>query len=77
MNVRVGNRVNRKKLRNSKWTAVRPVDREKHFIVLDWERDDNDQPTDRIQLEAILTGRVRLLDHKALADQETWLIGWR
>ena len=72
-----GNPVNLKKIVGSKWTAVLPENREKHFIVLDWERDENDQPTDRIQLEAILTGTVRLLHHKALAEQEEWLIGWR
>ena len=40
------NPVNHRKLPNSKWTAVHPVNREKHFLVLDWVRDEDGDPTD-------------------------------
>jgi len=35
------NRINPKKLRNSKWTAVDPVNGEKHFLIIDVEFDDH------------------------------------
>ncbi|MGD9253275.1 MAG: TIGR02450 family Trp-rich protein [Holophagae bacterium] len=70
------NPVNRKKLPGSKWTAVRPQRREKHFIVLDWVRDDDGLPTDKVLLEAILTRSVRELDWRELGDSEIWSIGW-
>lgn len=71
------NPVNRKKLPNSKWTAVRPENREKHFLVLDWVRDAEGRPTDFVELEAILTHVVRRLDWRELEDSTTWIVGWR
>ena len=71
------NPVNFKKLPNSKWTAVRPFDREKHFLVLDWVRDDAGEPTDQIVLEAVLTNRLREIHWRDLEDSRSWRIGWR
>ena len=71
------NPVNRKKLPGSKWTAVRPRNREKHFIVLDWVRDDDGRPTDEVILEAVLTRSSRELHWRELGDSEVWRIGWR
>jgi len=73
----VKNPVNLKKLPNSKWTAVSPSEREKHFLVLDWVRDDAGDPTDRIVLEAVLTNRLRELRWRDLEDSRSWRIGWR
>lgn len=71
------NPVNRKKLPMSKWTAVSPVDREKHFLVVDWVRDDEDAPTDRLVIEAVLTQRLREIHWRELEDPRSWLVGWR
>jgi tryptophan-rich hypothetical protein len=71
------NPVNRKKLPGSKWTAARPENREKHFIVLDWVRDDEGEPTDELEIEAILTRRIRILHWRELEDGDFWRIGWR
>jgi tryptophan-rich hypothetical protein len=70
------NPVNRKKIAGSKWTAVRPVNREKHFTVLDWARDADGRPTDRVEIEAILTGRVSVIHWRQLEDRDRWRIGW-
>jgi tryptophan-rich hypothetical protein len=70
------NPVNLKKLPGSKWTAVRPVDREKHFLVLDWVRDDDGEPTGEILIEAILTNVVRTIPWRELEDRDRWRIGW-
>ena len=71
------NRVNLKKLVNSKWTAVRPRDREKHFLVVDWVRDDVGEPTDQVVLEAVLTNRLHEIHWRDLEDCRSWRIGWR
>ena len=71
------NPVNVKKLPNSKWTAVRPLDREKHFLVLDWVRDDDGEPTEEVVLEAVLTNRLREIHWRDLEDPRSWRIGWR
>jgi len=71
------NPVNRKKLPSSKWTAAHPVNREKHFLCLDWVRDDDGEPTDQVVLEAVLTNRLRTMHWRDLEDPERWRIGWR
>ena len=73
----VRNPVNRKKLPNSKWTAVSPVDREKHFLVLDWVRDGDGRPTDHVAIEAVLTNRLREIHWRDLEDSRSWRVGWR
>jgi tryptophan-rich hypothetical protein len=70
------NPVNRKKIAGSKWTAVRPVERQKHFIVLDWVRDDDGRPTDEVEIEAVLTRAVSVIHWRALEDRDRWRIGW-
>ena len=77
MTVSVRNPVNRKKLANSKWTANRPVNREKHFLVLDWVRDADGIPTDEIEIEAVLTNVIRRIRWRELEDGGKWHIGWR
>ena len=71
------NPVNHRKLPNSKWTAVRPVNREKHFLVLDWVRDENGEPTDHLLIEAVLTNVVREIFWRDLEDPTVWRIGWK
>jgi tryptophan-rich hypothetical protein len=70
------NPVNRSKLPGSKWTAVRPENRERHFIVRGWVRDADGLPTDEIEVEAILTRAVHILYWRELEDWERWRIGW-
>ena len=70
-------RLNPSKLLLSKWTAVDPVDREKHFIVT---RLLAPQPPalemEMVQLEALYSGRNMTLPWRALRDTGTWLQGW-
>ena len=77
MNGSFRNPVNRGKLPNSKWTAVRPVNREKHFLILDWVRDADGNPTDHVQIEAVLTHVVREMFWRELEDPEIWRVGWK
>lgn len=66
-----------KKLLLSKWTAVKPVFKEKHFLVakvvvpeieggqIEW-----------IELEAVHSKTTRRMHWKELRDDSQWLRGW-
>ncbi|MEJ2793986.1 TIGR02450 family Trp-rich protein [Iodobacter sp. LRB] len=66
-----------KKLLNSKWTAVAPQQREKHFLVVKVEFDPADeQKVTQVTLEAVLSKRHFTLLWSALADETQWRAGW-
>jgi tryptophan-rich hypothetical protein len=71
------NPVQRSKIVGSKWTASRPKNREKHFLVLDWVKDADGEPTEDVEIEAVVTGRVRAIHWRELESTSDWLIGWR
>lgn len=71
-------RVQPAKLLRSKWTASRPENREKHFMVVALvQPDPPDAPIDVVTIEAVLTGRSFDLPWRALQDPEVWVQGWR
>ncbi len=69
------NPVNPKKLQHSKWTALNPEDREKHFLVTEVRCDDAGFPETCI-LEAVYSRREVALAWRDLADSLRWQIGW-
>jgi len=69
------NRLHPKKLLHSKWTAVEPRNREKHFMVTDVRLDANEIPQSCI-LEAVHSGREYELPWRELKDNERWRTGW-
>ncbi|MGY6587719.1 MAG: TIGR02450 family Trp-rich protein [Wenzhouxiangella sp.] len=70
------NRIHPKKLLHSKWTAVTPVNREKHFVVTEVDFDD-DQAVIHCRIEAVMSKRDRDIDWRELKDRQRWLPGWR
>jgi tryptophan-rich hypothetical protein len=70
------NRVSPKKLLHSKWTAARPRNREKHFIVTAVRADERDQPR-TVVIEAVHSQRETEIDWRELKDAGCWLSGWR
>ena len=71
------NRVHPKKLLLSKWTAVKPTHKEKHFWVNKViEPELIGQPVIEIELEAAMTGRIIRLAWRALKDTNQWRQGW-
>jgi tryptophan-rich hypothetical protein len=69
-------RLNPRKLLLSKWTAVKPVQREKHFLVTEVFCDEAGTVID-IELQAVLTQRSQRLPWQSLQDGEHWQFGWR
>ncbi|MEM1436207.1 MAG: TIGR02450 family Trp-rich protein [Pseudomonadota bacterium] len=70
------NQINPRKLLHSKWTAVAPANREKHFIVNKVEFDDDGAVT-ACELQAVLTRRSELIDWRSLKDSARWQHGWQ
>ena len=70
-------RLSPKKLLLSKWTAVTPRDREKHFLVVRVvPRVPPAVAIDVVELEAIHSKRSLLLPWRALTDKSRWRQGW-
>ena len=66
-----------KKLHLSKWTAVQPLTREQHFVVV---RVIVPVPPavriEQVELEAVHSGRVLQLHWRDLTDPRVWRQGW-
>lgn len=69
------NKFNPRKLQLSKWTACAPTDREKHFLVTKLLCDEEGTPI-QVELEAVYSARVTLLDWRELRDSKHWKMGW-
>jgi len=70
------NKINPKKLINSKWTAINPIKKEKHFVVTDVQFDEDAVVVSCI-IEAVLTGRLFPILWQDLKDNNQWEHGWK
>jgi tryptophan-rich hypothetical protein len=68
--------INPKKLLNSKWTAVSPRHKEKHFIITEVEFDELDTVVNCL-IEAVINNRSMSIEWRDLADTKHWLQGWK
>ena len=66
-----------KKLLLTKWTAVTPRNREKHFVVLRViEPEPPSIRVEQVELEAVQSRQVYLLQWRELTDATLWRQGW-
>ena len=70
------NKINPKKLLNSKWTAVSPINKEKHFLVTEVEFDDEGDVSHCL-IEAVISGRPEPIEWPELKNTANWLQGWQ
>ena len=70
------NRINPKKLLNSKWTALEPIRKEKHFIVTELEFGE-DGTVVACAIEAVISRRSIPIQWQMLKDSSRWAQGWR
>lgn len=71
------NPLNPKKLLLTKWTAVTPVAKQKHFLVSQVIQPE--LPTDPIELveiEAVFSKTAQIIPWRALQDEGVWKQGW-
>lgn len=71
------NRVDPKKLLLSKWTAVAPVARQKHFLIRAVvEPDEPGHAVEWVEIEAVHSGLVTRIAWRSLRDAAVWRRGW-
>ncbi len=71
------NPLNPKKLLLTKWTAVKPIAKQKHFMVSRVIQPD--LPTDPIvsvEIEAVFSKATQLITWRELQDGSVWRQGW-
>ncbi|MFK7160198.1 TIGR02450 family Trp-rich protein [Marinospirillum sp. MEB164] len=69
------NPVRPNKLQLSKWTALQPRDKEKHFLVTQVEYDEEGRVS-LCLLEAIMSKHEYSIDWTELKDAARWRQGW-
>ncbi len=70
-------RLNPKKLLHTKWTALAPQRREKHFLVVAVVPPEVEGGAiELIDLEAVHSARIQRLPWRALTDGLVWRQGW-
>jgi tryptophan-rich hypothetical protein len=71
------NPLNPKKLLLTKWTAVVPVAKQKHFLVSRVIKPD--EPTDAVEfveIEAVFSKATQVIAWRELQDDSVWRQGW-
>jgi tryptophan-rich hypothetical protein len=71
------NPLNPKKLLLTKWTAVKPVAKQKHFLVSRVIQPE--LPTDlieQVEIEAVFSKAVQVIAWRDLQNEAVWRQGW-
>jgi tryptophan-rich hypothetical protein len=71
------NPLNPKKLLLTKWTAVKPLTKQKHFLVSRVIKPD--LPTDpvvSVEIEAVFSKATQVISWRELQDDSVWRQGW-
>ena len=68
-----------KKLLLSKWTAVQPLNKEKHFLVskVIYSDPELELIAESVELEAVYSKKIRIIPWRELTDSDYWLQGWK
>jgi tryptophan-rich hypothetical protein len=71
------NPLNPKKLRLTKWTAVKPIAKQKHFLVSRVIQPEQPaDPIESVEIEAIFAKATQIIPWRNLQDEEVWRQGW-
>lgn len=70
------NNVSPKKLLNSKWTASTPKNKEKHFVIIEVEKNEDGEVLS-CTMEAVMSKREFTVDWHDLKNAEVWHQGWK
>jgi tryptophan-rich hypothetical protein len=71
------NALNPKKLLLSKWTAVKPVAKQRHFLVSRVIKPElPTDPIEQVEIEAVFSKATQLIDWRELQDDAVWRQGW-
>jgi tryptophan-rich hypothetical protein len=71
------NPLNPKKLLLTKWTAVKPVAKQKHFLVSRVIQPElTTDPIEQVEIEAVISKAVQVIAWRELQDDSVWRQGW-
>lgn len=71
------NPLNPKKLHLTKWTAVQPVAKQKHFLVSKVIKPElPNEPVEFVEIESIFSKASQVIPWRDLQNDEVWLQGW-
>lgn len=71
------NPLNSKKLLLTKWTAVTPVQKQKHFLVRTVIQPDlPDGPIEFVEIEAVFSKATQVVPWRELQNASVWRVGW-
>ncbi len=71
------NPLNPKKLLLSKWTAVRPVRKDRHFLVIHVVQPEMPgEKTQWVDIEAVFSRATQRVAWRDLQNEEVWTQGW-
>jgi tryptophan-rich hypothetical protein len=71
------NPLNPKKLLLTKWTAVTPIAKQKHFLVSRIiEPEQPSDPIELVEIEAVFSKTTRIINWRELKDASVWQQGW-
>jgi tryptophan-rich hypothetical protein len=71
------NPLNPKKLLLTKWTAVKPVAKQKHFLVSRVIQSElPTDPIEQVEIEAVFSKAVQVIAWRDLQNDGVWLQGW-
>ncbi|MGE4125969.1 MAG: TIGR02450 family Trp-rich protein [Pusillimonas sp.] len=66
-----------KKLLKSKWTAIKPVAKNKHFLVTKViQPEPPEAAVQWIEIEAVYSRKSKIIDWRELRDETLWRQGW-
>jgi tryptophan-rich hypothetical protein len=72
------NKINPKKLLLSKWTAVHPIAKQKHFLVSKVILPEApEEKIEFVEIEAVYSKKTRQIAWRDLMNSEEWLQGWK
>ena len=71
------NPLNPKKLLLSKWTAVHPVRKDRHFLVTHVVQPETPgDKTEWVDIEAVFSRETQRIGWRVLQNEEVWKQGW-
>ena len=71
------NPLNPKKLLLTKWTAVTPIVKQKHFLVSRVIQPEVEtDPVELVEIESVFSKATQIIQWRALQNDEVWRQGW-
>jgi tryptophan-rich hypothetical protein len=71
------NPLNPKKLLLTKWTAVKPIAKQKHFLVSRVIQPEVEtDPVELVEIESVFSKATQIIQWRDLQNDEVWRQGW-